>query len=255
MLRLMASSVAPLMLAGSLEQVCRLLADSGTGGEISRLLAQAGLQDQTGESTKWKRLYGTLDLRQRQDGDGRALVAVLHAFMEPGRFADRPEAFEALRAQLNRNLALLGLDLQQDGRVHAARSRARTLDEAQERADALGAELRRRNVHPDVLALCRTELLLQNYFHAVLEACKSVADKVRSLSGLTGDGSELFDRAFSLSTICRPSPSTGCRTCGRPPSTPDWRPSPRASTAPTATRRRTRRRSGGPPTARRRWTC
>jgi uncharacterized protein (TIGR02391 family) len=53
--------------------------------------------------------------------------------------------------------------------------------------------LARRDVHPDVLAFCRAELLQQNYFHAVLEASKSVADKLRSLAGATGDGSPLVD--------------------------------------------------------------
>jgi uncharacterized protein (TIGR02391 family) len=48
-------------------------------------------------------------------------------------------------------------------------------------------------VHPDVLASCRAELLQQNYFHAVLEACMSVSDKLRTLAGETGDGTKLAD--------------------------------------------------------------
>jgi len=39
-----------------------------------------------------------------------------------------------------------------------------------------------------------------SYFHAVLEACKSVADKVRTLSGQGGDGSPLVDATCSLSS-------------------------------------------------------
>jgi len=54
-------------------------------------------------------------------------------------------------------------------------------------------------VHPDVLRFCRAELLQQNYFHAVLEACKSVADKVRTLTGQQGDGSTLVDARCTLS--------------------------------------------------------
>jgi len=38
----------------------------------------------------------------------------------------------------------------------------------------------------------------QNYFHAVLEASKSVADKLRTLTGLGGDGTELVDRACGM---------------------------------------------------------
>ncbi len=52
-------------------------------------------------------------------------------------------------------------------------------------------------MHPDVLAFCRAELLQQNYFHAVLEASKSVSDKLRNLAGLTtggaSDGTRLVD--------------------------------------------------------------
>ena len=54
--------------------------------------------------------------------------------------------------------------------------------------------------HPDVLKFCREELLSDNYFHAVLEAVKSVAEKIRNRTGLTDDGGELVDRAFGGKT-------------------------------------------------------
>jgi uncharacterized protein (TIGR02391 family) len=72
--------------------------------------------------------------------------------------------------------------------------------EAQQRADDLRAELSRRDVHPDVLRFCRAELLDQNYFHAVLEASKSVADKLRGLTRTSGDGSPLVDATCSLAS-------------------------------------------------------
>jgi uncharacterized protein (TIGR02391 family) len=52
-------------------------------------------------------------------------------------------------------------------------------------------------VHPDVLTFCRAELLVDNYFHAVQEAVKSVAEKMRSRTGLSDDGSTLVDRVLS----------------------------------------------------------
>jgi hypothetical protein len=73
----------------------------------------------------------------------------------------------------------------EDGKVITAKV-AKTVGEAQQRADDLRAELARRDVHPDVLAFCRAELVQQNYFHAVLEAAKSVADKLRNLTDVTG---------------------------------------------------------------------
>ena len=73
---------------------------------------------------------------------------------------------------------------------------AETISEANQRARELRAGLTSRGVHPDVLRFCRQELLEDNYFHAVLEAVKSVADKIRSRTGLTDDGATLIDRAF-----------------------------------------------------------
>ena len=55
--------------------------------------------------------------------------------------------------------------------------------------------------HADVLRFCRAELVADNYFHAVLEATKSIADKLRAKSGLTEDGAKLVD-----ATLCGSAP-------------------------------------------------
>ena len=59
----------------------------------------------------------------------------------------------------------------------------RTLDEATRRADELRTALSVRGVHPDVLRFCRAELVADNYFHAVLEAAKSIFDKLVGNNG------------------------------------------------------------------------
>ena len=48
-----------------------------------------------------------------------------------------------------------------------------------------------------MLRFCREELLSDDYFHAVLEAVKSIADKLRKRTGLTDDGGTLIDRALA----------------------------------------------------------
>jgi len=48
-----------------------------------------------------------------------------------------------------------------------------------------------------VLSYCRAELLDENYFHAVFEATKGVAERIRTLSGLSGDGADLVNKAFA----------------------------------------------------------
>ena len=60
------------------------------------------------------------------------------------------------------------------------------------------AALENRNVHAEVLNYCRAEFIQENYFHAVLEAVKGVAERVRQMSGLVSDGAELVNEAFGM---------------------------------------------------------
>ncbi|MGK9235859.1 TIGR02391 family protein [Inquilinus limosus] len=103
---------------------------------------------------------------------------------------------EAMHARLNRALAFVGLAFDAGG-ILGSVDAVSTISEAERRADELRDDLSRRGVHPEVLQFCRTELVADNYFHAVLEAMKSVSDKIRRRTGLTDDGSALVDRALS----------------------------------------------------------
>lgn len=53
-----------------------------------------------------------------------------------------------------------------------------------------------RSVHLEVLNYCRAKLLDENYFHAVFEATKGVAGRIRRLSGLQADVADLVTKAF-----------------------------------------------------------
>jgi hypothetical protein len=104
-----------------------------------------------------------------------------------------------MRAHLNRALAFAGLAVNASGTLEAVEA-ASTLSEAQRRAQELRADLNTRGVHPDVMRFCRDELLADNYFHAVMEAVKSVADKLRARTGLTDDGAAAISRCGAGST-------------------------------------------------------
>jgi uncharacterized protein (TIGR02391 family) len=117
--------------------------------------------------------------------------------MNPVRFVARKQDFVDIRHRLNEVLAFAGLTVTEAGKLGPVQA-ARTLDEAAERAGRLQSALLQRKVHPDVLKFCKAELLQENYFHAVFEATKSVADKIREKTGLRADGSELVDAAFGI---------------------------------------------------------
>ena len=131
--------------------------------------------------------------------DGR----FIHKAMNPVRYTSRPHAFAQRRDDLNQVLAFAGMHLGDDGKLRPT-DRASNISEAKEKASRLHSALENRNVHADVLKFCRAELVQENYFHAVFEAMKSVAAKIRQMSGLTSDGAELVRDAFSLGKECNP---------------------------------------------------
>jgi uncharacterized protein (TIGR02391 family) len=184
----------------NLRAICGILGDTAsglTGSEIDQVLEDCGIDDPLPGHTKRYRLFEALHQRQRRDKCGNHIVVFIHAVMNPVRYVRDPELFEERRSQLNQVLSFSGFTLGDDGKLRWTNA-ASTLTEAQERAGRLRKELLSRRVHPDVLRFCRAELLQDNYFHAVFEATKSVADKIRDKSGLTGDGSSLVDEAFGL---------------------------------------------------------
>ena len=183
---------------GQLEALAKALgATEGglTGFEIGQLLAQVRVRDVNPELTKWKRLYNALAVRQNPDGRGDRVLAFIHAALDPVRYHGREHVFEKRRAAVNVTLAFVGLEYREDGKFGPIAAAA-TLSEAQQRAHRLDAALRQRSVHPDVLSYCRAELLQHDSFHAVLEATKSVAEKMRARTGLGSDGGTLVDQAL-----------------------------------------------------------
>ncbi len=182
-----------------LRAVAEVLGDTGsglTGSEIARLIAASGLND-PGPITKRERIYTALAERQLADGSPNNVLAFVLRAMDPVRYRGEPGVFEVRRVELNVALAFAGLRLREDGQLEPVPAAA-TLTEAQQRASKLRAELMRRGVAADVLRFCEPELLEGNYFHAVFEATKSVAQKLRDRTGLTVDGSSLVDAAIGI---------------------------------------------------------
>lgn len=58
-----------------LEEIAKELGERVSGSELSRVFTDLGLSDDSGESTKWKRVFHVLAHAQCRDGNG-ARVAV-----------------------------------------------------------------------------------------------------------------------------------------------------------------------------------
>ena len=182
---------------GQIEGLARLLGECGSGTDITRVLQDRVLVDNSGESTKWRRLYWVFLDCQRQHGCANRVIDFIQSFLIPARFVGRSEEFEAHRQQLNTILAFSGLQYGQDGKFRQCDT-ARTLDEAEERVRTIRAKFQGRRIHSEVLKYCRGELLQDNYFHAVFEATKGLAQRIRDMSGIQADGAALVDRVFSI---------------------------------------------------------
>jgi uncharacterized protein (TIGR02391 family) len=183
-----------------LTAIAKILGETGsglTGAQISYLLQDARIPDVSPDMTKWKRLFNALVEHQNAKQYGNHVVMFINRAMNPVQYTDTPTLFDSRREQLNVVLAFCGMTVGEDGKVRRA-THAATLPDALARANRLHAALKGRQVHADVLAFCKAELLQNNYFHAVFEAMKSIASKIRSMSGLTGDGADLVQQAFGL---------------------------------------------------------
>jgi uncharacterized protein (TIGR02391 family) len=180
-----------------LEALARYLGDCGSGSDIDRALASCGLRDSSGESTKWKRLLWVFTESQKRNRNASQILDFIRKYIAPVRFVGRSEHFEGIRQELNAILAFAGIEFGDDGKFRE-RTAAQTLTEAEKRLKTIRSKFQGRPMHPEVLKYCRTELLQDNYFHAVFEASKGLAQRLRDMTGADKDGAALVDQVFSV---------------------------------------------------------
>ena len=110
------------------------------------------------------------------------------------------ENYYQLLNQLNLQLSFCGLEILQNGKIQNIKQ-ASTITEAQQRAITLKDKLEQRNVHTQIIRYCKSELLQDNYFHAVFEAMKGLLQRIRDISGSNEDGNRLIENIFSSNPI------------------------------------------------------
>lgn len=197
----MTPKIYPMWQPGVVEAVCKVLASTDwpglSGGEISRLLAMRGFEDVARGAAKWQRLEAAMQARQQKDRASNCLIRFITDAMEPSRYVTDPARFSALRDSLTETLSLIGLEITEEGKVGKAAARAANLDEVARLAGRLHTELTRRGVHKEVLAYCGEELVRRSLFHAVFEAVKGLAARLRAMTGSGLDGSDLVSYCFA----------------------------------------------------------
>lgn len=167
-----------------------------SGSDITKLLRACRIPE-IGGGNKRDTLYNSLEGKQNQDGVGNNILGFFQSYVSPATNIRNAERQKRRLQEVNPLLRLMGYEFDNRAMLNVIEA-ATTIDEAHQRADDLQQRLKGRGVHEDVLRFCNAQLLQENYFHAVLEATKSLADKVREKTGLATDGAELFEEVFAI---------------------------------------------------------
>lgn len=187
--------------SNQIEQIANIMGDTNagfTGSELGHLLAQCRMADPDPGLTKRKRLYNAFCTSVNGSGGStNSVFQFMQHCMEPAQGLAKPERYRQMQFELNKVLMLVGVEIRDDGQFYSV-SKAQSLGEVQRRTQELRKKLTGYGAHSEVLKCCRDELLAQDYFHAVQEAAKSLCERVRTMSGLSLDGTELFQTAFSI---------------------------------------------------------
>lgn len=186
--------------ANILEGIARIVGDTNrglTGSEIGYILQMAKLKDVDSASTKWRRIYNSFAEFQNRSQSCNNILNFVKLSMDPARYIGKKALFDELRDELNQQMSFAGFQISEGGTLQKIK-KISTLSEAEEKAAKLKSKLQNRNGHPEIFKFCKAELISNNYFHAVFEATKSVAEIIRLKSGLTEDGAELIEKAFSV---------------------------------------------------------
>ena len=189
----------PVFEAAVIEAICRTIADTNnglTGTEIGSLLTQSSIKDIDSQNTKWRRLYHAFVEWQNNNQCSNHILTFIQSALSPVRYLGKEELFHHRRHEINKCLSFIGVELNESGKYQEV-NKAKTISEAEQRASRFKYKLEIRNVHELIFEYCKPELLAENYFHAVFEAIKSIADRIRKMTGLYADGNELIDTTFS----------------------------------------------------------
>lgn len=179
-----------------LNPICEKLATLISGTKISYMLCSLNLPCELDErATKWRRIYNAIAINQNKTHTNDALIRIIEWIMEPSLYINNEEEFIESRDELNKHLSFIGLELLTNGKVQS-RSVATTLEEANQTVSRLKCDLQKFNIHPQILAFCRPEIISENLFHLIFEASKCPLNELRSLSGLTDDGNTLVNKCF-----------------------------------------------------------
>lgn len=195
-----------------LKAICDVLAETTLGytkTELTRLLQQCNISVLSDGKTsnsygytigqnKRDWLYNCLAAEINKSHSLNRVYFFLEKALNPVAFTDEKNRskYNFLLEGTNRVLLLAGLEMTKEGKLIEV-VQAKTLDEVDRRVNSLQRQLYNRGIHIEVQKYCIKDYLQKDYYDAIFEAAKGLAERVRQITGLTTDGGTLFQTAFS----------------------------------------------------------
>lgn len=190
----------PILSRDELEGVSRALADTEfgfTGIQLGQMIQQYGFVDTDPNMTKYKRLFNSFTERINREHSYNSIYFFIQKSMDPAIEIREPEKYRRRMYEVNKILMLKGIEINDAGQF-VKTIKAETASEVERRTRDLRKKLLGYGVHSKILECCREELLDEDYFHAVQEAAKSICERLRQMSGLSMDGTELIQTVMSI---------------------------------------------------------
>lgn len=182
-----------------IEGICRIIGateEGLKGSEIGKILRDCRINDQSPTSTKWERLYNAFVSCQNEEQSSYKIIVFLCHAMQPARYLKNQVLYHSRLNDLNKQLSFIGIELTDQGKFREV-GKAGTLTEAEQRASHFKHKLEARNVHAEIFKYCKPELMTENYFHAVFESVKSIAERIRIMTNVHADGHDLINVTFA----------------------------------------------------------
>lgn len=184
--------------AQSIETISRIIGSIMTGSTITKMLEQLNIEDNSNQSTKWRRLDFVMRETQTTYDCGKKVLEIIKYVFHPTSswFSDNNE-YKSYINEINKCISFYGYEVQEDGNIHLIKS-SKTRTQANERYDSLKSKLIERNIHPQILEFCTQDIVNEDYFSIIFEASKSVYDRIRKMTGINLDGNRLIYTCFDL---------------------------------------------------------
>ena len=101
---------SPKIPTATLESICRFLGALTTGNGITEHLKNCKIDDNSGQSTKWRRLYHIFNDLQNEYDCSNHLYRFIQSLLHPSNYVGRRDEFEEDIQHLNQDLMFFGLE-------------------------------------------------------------------------------------------------------------------------------------------------